>query len=148
MHRLMGQPRPRAMSAESRHVYDDLERRWPPQLEGDRCRSCVCTTSPCRWTATRPVPIRGPTNPSVRVDAHCTSGPSPPGPSAPCTDLKLRVHTPALSLDGYAAGPNQGPDQPIGEGGRALHEWAFATRSFRHMHGLDGGAGGIDDRFA
>ena len=61
---------------------------------------------------------------------------------------KLRVHNFALSLDGYVAGPNQGLDAPLGEGGTRLHEWAFATKSFRRMHGLDGGDGGLDDRFA
>lgn len=61
---------------------------------------------------------------------------------------KLRVHNLALSLDGYVDGPNQGLDAPLGEGGSRLHEWAFATKSFRRMHGLDGGDGGLDDRFA
>jgi len=31
----------------------------------------------------------------------------------------------AMSLDGYAAGPNQSPENPLGEGGMRLHEWAF-----------------------
>jgi dihydrofolate reductase len=62
---------------------------------------------------------------------------------------KLRVHNFAISLDGYAAGPDQGLDEPLGVGGRRLHEWAFATRTFRAMQGMDGGdVGGLDDRFA
>ena len=61
---------------------------------------------------------------------------------------KLRVHGFALSLDGYGAGPNQDADNPLGVGGRALHEWAFATRTFRKMFGLDGGSAGLDDDFA
>jgi dihydrofolate reductase len=60
----------------------------------------------------------------------------------------LRVHNFALSLDGYAAGPDQSLDHPLGIGGRALHDWAFATRSFRRMHGMEGGEGGLDDRYA
>lgn len=28
-----------------------------------------------------------------------------------------------MSLDGYTAGPNDGPDHPLGEGGLALHRW-------------------------
>ena len=28
-----------------------------------------------------------------------------------------------LSLDGFTAGPNDGPDHPLGEGGLALHRW-------------------------
>lgn len=54
---------------------------------------------------------------------------------------KLRVHNFTISLDGYAAGPNQSLDDPLGVGGRGLHEWAFATRTFRQMQGMDGGGG-------
>ncbi len=60
---------------------------------------------------------------------------------------KVRVHNFAISLDGYAAGPDQGLDNPLGVGGTRLHEWAFATRSGRHMHGMDGGDEGLDDEF-
>jgi hypothetical protein len=35
---------------------------------------------------------------------------------------KLRVHNFAISLDGYAAGPNQSHDHPLGVGGEKLHE--------------------------
>jgi hypothetical protein len=31
----------------------------------------------------------------------------------------------SISLDGYAAGPNQGVDHPLGEGGEQLHGWFF-----------------------
>lgn len=61
---------------------------------------------------------------------------------------KLRVHCFAISLEGYGAGPNQDVDNPLGVGGIALHEWAFATRTFRKMFGQDGGTTGIDDGFA
>jgi dihydrofolate reductase len=62
---------------------------------------------------------------------------------------KLRVHNVALSLDGYAAGPDQSLEHPLGVGGSGLHEWVFATRSFRRMQGLDGGdEGGVDEEFA
>ena len=61
---------------------------------------------------------------------------------------KLRVHGFSLSLDGYGAGPNQDIDNPLGVGGRALHEWAFATRTFRRMFGTEGGSTGVDDEFA
>jgi dihydrofolate reductase len=61
---------------------------------------------------------------------------------------KVRVHNFAISVDGYAAGPNQSLDNPLGVGGTRLHEWAFATRSFRRMHGMDGGDEGLDDQFA
>lgn len=42
---------------------------------------------------------------------------------------KLRVHCFAISLDGYGAGPHQDENNPLGVGGMALHEWAFATRA-------------------
>jgi dihydrofolate reductase len=45
----------------------------------------------------------------------------------------------SLSLDGFVAGPNQSMDDPIGEGGMRLHEWAFATDSWREQQGLGGG---------
>ncbi|MEA2522467.1 MAG: hypothetical protein QOI81_2113 [Actinomycetota bacterium] len=61
---------------------------------------------------------------------------------------RLRVHNFSISLDGFAAGPDQSLDDPIGVGGHGLHEWAFATRSFREMQGMEGGADGIDDGFA
>lgn len=61
---------------------------------------------------------------------------------------KLRVHNFSLSLDGYAAGSNQSADHPLGVGGHRLHEWAFATRTFRQMHGMDGGGEDLDDSFA
>ncbi|UZX03281.1 dihydrofolate reductase [Arthrobacter sp. CDRTa11] len=30
-----------------------------------------------------------------------------------------------ISLDGYLAGPNQSPENPLGEGGEDLHRWMF-----------------------
>jgi len=58
---------------------------------------------------------------------------------------KLRVHNFAVSLDGYAAGPDQRVDNPLGVGGTRLHEWIFATRFGRRMEGLDGGDEGLDN---
>jgi dihydrofolate reductase len=48
----------------------------------------------------------------------------------------------SMSLDGFVAGPNQTLEQPLGEGGERLHEWAFAVVGFREMHGLPGGEAG------
>jgi hypothetical protein len=31
----------------------------------------------------------------------------------------------SMSLDGFVAGPNQTLEEPLGEGGEQLHEWAF-----------------------
>jgi len=61
---------------------------------------------------------------------------------------RLRVNSFAISLDGYGAGPNQDLANPLGVGGAALHQWAFATRTFQRMFGNEGGATGIDDDFA
>jgi dihydrofolate reductase len=60
---------------------------------------------------------------------------------------KLRVHNLAVSLDGYAAGPDQSLDDPLGVGGPRLHEWVFTTRTGRRMFGEEGGDEGIDDEF-
>lgn len=63
---------------------------------------------------------------------------------------KLRVHNLAMSLDGFAAGPDQSVDDPIGAGGMRLHEWVFSTRLGRKMLGEEGGEGGeegVDDEF-
>lgn len=54
----------------------------------------------------------------------------------------------SVSLDGYAAGPNQSIDNPIGEGGMRLHEWAFATDTWRAQHGLTDGARSPDSEIA
>jgi len=61
---------------------------------------------------------------------------------------KLRVESFSLSLDGYAAGPNQDLNNPLGVGGKALHTWAFPTRTFQKMFGKDQGTTGVDDDFA
>ena len=61
---------------------------------------------------------------------------------------KLRVNSFSVSIDGYGAGPGQSLQNPIGVGGMALHEWAFGTRTFRQMHGTEGGNTGVDEDFA
>src|ERR1700721_2667034 len=60
----------------------------------------------------------------------------------------LCVYSFSISVDGYGAGPGQSRDNPLGVGGMALHQWAFATRTFCEMHGREGGTTGIDDDFA
>ena len=60
---------------------------------------------------------------------------------------KLRVHAFSISLDGYGAGPQQSLANPQGIGGMGLHEWAFATESFRKMFGSERGTTGLDDDF-
>jgi dihydrofolate reductase len=61
---------------------------------------------------------------------------------------RVRVESFSISIDGYGAGPSQDLENPLGVGGMALHQWAFATRTFNRVHGGDGGATGIDNGFA
>jgi dihydrofolate reductase len=51
---------------------------------------------------------------------------------------KFRFHL-SVSADGYAAGPNQSEENPLGEGGEELHEWAFPLAAWREPHGREGG---------
>jgi dihydrofolate reductase len=51
----------------------------------------------------------------------------------------------SMSLDGFIAGPNPTLEQPLGEGGEGLHEWAIGQASWRERHGRDGGEAGADD---
>jgi len=60
---------------------------------------------------------------------------------------KLRVHNLAMSLDGYAAGPRQSANAPLGVGREQLHEWVFKTRFGRRMLGQEGGDDGLDNQF-
>jgi len=61
---------------------------------------------------------------------------------------KTRVSGFAVSLDGYAAGPNQSLENPLGERGPELFAWFFSTRTWRQMHGQEGGSTGADDEWA
>ena len=61
---------------------------------------------------------------------------------------KLRVHCFAVSLDGYGAGPHQSLEQPMGVGGKGLHQWFVGTQTFRKLFGNEGGTTGTDDQFA
>ena len=44
-----------------------------------------------------------------------------------------------MSLDGYAAGPDQSTDDPLGKGGEQLHEWAYELDEWLEQHGRTGG---------
>ncbi|HEY0779761.1 MAG TPA: dihydrofolate reductase family protein, partial [Gemmatirosa sp.] len=62
---------------------------------------------------------------------------------------RLRVHSFAVSLDGFGAGPDQSLAHPLGVNGPELMAWFFSTRTWLRMHGLPGdGETGVDDRFA
>lgn len=45
----------------------------------------------------------------------------------------------SMSVDGFIAGPNPSEEQPLGEGGEQLHEWALTLAAWRKPHGLEGG---------
>jgi dihydrofolate reductase len=51
----------------------------------------------------------------------------------------------SVSADGFSAGPNQSEENPLGEGGEALHEWAVKLAHFREMHGREGGETNVSD---
>jgi dihydrofolate reductase len=53
-----------------------------------------------------------------------------------------------VSLDGFAAGPDQSLAAPLGRNGPELFQWFFPTRTFRAMTGQDGGTTGVDDEYA
>ena len=61
---------------------------------------------------------------------------------------KLRVHSFAISIDGYGAGSGQDLQHPLGVNGQELMDWFFATRVWRSMHRLDGGEAGVDNAMA
>lgn len=44
-----------------------------------------------------------------------------------------------MSLDGFIAGPNQTTEQPLGEGGKRLHEWVYGLRTWREKLDMEGG---------
>ena len=45
----------------------------------------------------------------------------------------------SVSADGFVAGPNQGEEHPLGEGGEQLHEWVIKLAAWREQHGHEGG---------
>ena len=51
----------------------------------------------------------------------------------------------AVSLDGYIAGPNAGPENPLGDGGPRVHEWVYGLAVWRAMQGLEDGLHNRDD---
>ncbi|WP_255168245.1 dihydrofolate reductase family protein [Natrononativus amylolyticus] len=55
----------------------------------------------------------------------------------------------STSLDGFVAGPNDGPENALGDGGERLHEWVYELSSWRAQHGLEGGTTNeTDERLA
>ena len=46
---------------------------------------------------------------------------------------------PAVSVDGYAAGPDQSEENPLGVGGTDLHRWLLELEAWRKQQGQGGG---------
>ena len=61
---------------------------------------------------------------------------------------RLLVRSFSISIDGYGAGPRQDLENPLGVGGPAMFDWFFRTRTWKRMHGLEGGDTDIDDQMA
>ena len=51
----------------------------------------------------------------------------------------------SMSLDGFVAGPNDGVDNGLGDGGERLHEWAYDLEVFQERHGREGGDAAADN---
>jgi dihydrofolate reductase len=57
----------------------------------------------------------------------------------------------SMSLDGFIAGPNEGPDNGLGDGGERLHDWALTggaddVEAIRRLGGVNGRV--VDEFFA
>jgi dihydrofolate reductase len=50
----------------------------------------------------------------------------------------------SMSLDGFIAGPNERPDNGLGDGGERLHEWAFADGAPADPSGMPGRPAGVN----
>jgi dihydrofolate reductase len=50
-----------------------------------------------------------------------------------------------MSLDGFAAGPNAGPQNALGDGGHRIHQWLYEIEGWRERQSLAGGEINQDD---
>ena len=63
--------------------------------------------------------------------------------------MAVKVLCFGVSLDGFAAGPQQSLQNPLGVGGPELMEWFFPTQVFQRMHGgAATGETGVDNQMA
>jgi dihydrofolate reductase len=53
-----------------------------------------------------------------------------------------------ISLDGYVAGPNAGPDNALGNGGDRIHQWQYEVEAWRERQRRAGGAVNRDHEIA
>ena len=57
--------------------------------------------------------------------------------------MSLTVLYMSMSLDGFVTGPNEGPDNGLGDGGERLHEWVFQGVG-NHPREAAGGQGSVN----
>lgn len=50
-----------------------------------------------------------------------------------------------VSLDGFMAGENSGPQNPLGDGGPTIHQWMYQQKAWREPQGMKGGEEGPDN---
>jgi dihydrofolate reductase len=53
-----------------------------------------------------------------------------------------------ISLDGFIAGPNAGPDNALGDGGDRIHQWQYEVEAWRERQRQSGGAVNRDHEIA
>lgn len=61
---------------------------------------------------------------------------------------RVLVRSFGVSLDGFAAGPDQSLEHPLGVRGVELVDWFFPTRVWQRMQGQGEGETGVDNRIA
>ena len=61
---------------------------------------------------------------------------------------KVMVPGFSLSLDGFAAGPGQSLQDPLGKRGMELHQWFFNKKNFPAMTAATNGATSVDRKYA
>jgi len=61
---------------------------------------------------------------------------------------KVVVSAVGVSIDGFAAGPDQSLENPLGVGFGEVMNWFFPTQVFQRMYGNSEGETGIDNGFA
>ena len=50
-----------------------------------------------------------------------------------------------MSLEGFIAGPNAGPQNNLGDGGTRIHRWVYVLEAWRASQGLRGGTTNTDN---
>lgn len=53
--------------------------------------------------------------------------------------MEILIANLSMSLDGYIAGPNDGAENPLGDGGERLHEWMYDGVGWSGRRGLADG---------